>query len=348
MIGAGIHGIGFMGSAHFHAMRKVSGAQVVALATRDRAKWTGDWSGIRGNYGTAGGHVDLTEVAKYPDLAGLIADPRVDLIDICVPTAEHRDAAIRALDGGKHVLVEKPIALTSADAADMLAAARANGRRLLVAHVLHFMEPYRRLRRVLEAPGHPLGLTMSRHVSAPWREQTWQPRLEASGGPILDLLIHEVDLVRSVFGLPRSVTARGHVHGKHVVHYVVLLDYAGRGPSVSLSGGVTGLPGRPLEQRYVLRAADLTLAFDPAIGPDPVQTRAGSDPEILPATANDPIADELQYVMDSLAGKHDGSLLNAQGASESLAVCLAAARSISSGTTISIEAINQLPLGEGR
>mgnify|MGYP001036171711 CR=1 FL=1 len=349
MIGVGILGIGFMGSAHFNAMRRVNGAAVVALATRDRTKWTGDWSNIRGNYGTPAGQVDLTGVSTYPDLTELVADPHVDLIDICLPTAQHRIAAIRALDAGKHVLVEKPIALTRADAEEMQAAARANGRRLFVAHVLHFMEPYRHLREILERPEtQPLGLTMSRHVSTPWRENAWRPRLEASGGPVLDLLIHDVDLIRSVLGLPRSVTAHGHMHEEYPVHYHALLDYGPTGPTVSLSGGITGMPGRPLQQRYTLHAEDLTLTFDPARAPQPVLTQAGHDPESMPTRDGDPIAAELQYVIDALAGRHDGSLLDAAGAADSLAICLATTRSITSGEIISICMDNPIGTGEGR
>lgn len=343
MIGVGILGIGFMGSAHFQAMQKVHGARVVAIATRDRSKWTGDWSAIRGNYGTAAGQVDLSAVSTYDDLSELISDPDVDLIDICVPTANHRDAAIRALEAGKDVLVEKPIALTSAEASDMRAAASANGKRLLVAHVLHFMEPYRILRQTLERPGlQALGVSMSRHVSTPWREPAWQAKLNSSGGPLVDLLVHDADLIRSVYGLPRRVTAHGHVHGNHAVYYHALLDYGSEGPAVSITGGITGLPGQRLQQEYTLHASDLSLRFNPAISPCPIETRTGESPEEMATPTNDPIVDELQYVTDTLIGTQNGYLLDAAGASDSLAICLAAAESIATGKSVAMAKTTQL------
>ncbi len=72
----------------------------------------------------------------------LLADPKVDLVDLCVPNDEHARMAIRALEAGKHVLVEKPIALTGADADAMVAAARASGKLLMVAHVLPYFPEF--------------------------------------------------------------------------------------------------------------------------------------------------------------------------------------------------------------
>ena len=76
------------------------------------------------------------------EFADLIHDPRIDLVDICYPSDQHADRAIEALRAGKHVLVEKPIALTDRDAARMLREARKADRHLLVAHVLPFFRLY--------------------------------------------------------------------------------------------------------------------------------------------------------------------------------------------------------------
>src|SRR5205807_5467268 len=108
----------------------------------DPKKLAGDWTGIRGNFGPRGTQMDLSGQAGYPDFAALLADPDVDLVDLCVPNDEHARLAISALEAGKHVLVEKPIALTTADADAMLAAARASGKLLMVAQVLPFFPEF--------------------------------------------------------------------------------------------------------------------------------------------------------------------------------------------------------------
>ena len=111
MVRVGIAGIGFMGVTHYKAYADVPGAQVAAIFTRDAAKLAGDWRNVRGNFGDSGGVQDLSGVRCHADLDTLIADPEIDLFDLCLPSYLHRDVAIRALEAGKHVLVEKPIAL---------------------------------------------------------------------------------------------------------------------------------------------------------------------------------------------------------------------------------------------
>src|SRR5688500_13270731 len=111
MVRVGIAGIGFMGVTHFKAYQQVEGARVAAIFTRDPAKLQGDWTNVRGNFGEAGGQQDLTGIRGHSDLDALLSDLEIDLLDICLPSHMHREIAVRAMDAGKHVLVEKPIAL---------------------------------------------------------------------------------------------------------------------------------------------------------------------------------------------------------------------------------------------
>src|SRR3954468_13735531 len=142
MVNIGICGIGFMGMIHYLAARGLTGGRVTALCSRDPKKLAGDWTGIQGNFVPRGTQMDLSGHALHSDIADLLADPRVDLVDLCVPNDEHARLAIRALEAGKHVLVEKPIALTTADAEVMVAAAGSRGKLLMVAHVLPFFPEF--------------------------------------------------------------------------------------------------------------------------------------------------------------------------------------------------------------
>ena len=124
MVNIGIVGVGFMGVTHYKAMDKVKGGKVAALVSRDAKKRQGDWRSIQGNFGGGGGVQDLSRVNCYQTLDELLADPAIDLVDICLPTTMHVETSIRALAAGKHVLLEKPIAVNLRDADKIMAAAK--------------------------------------------------------------------------------------------------------------------------------------------------------------------------------------------------------------------------------
>src|SRR5437588_9919348 len=124
MVRIGIVGIGFMGMIHYLGARRLQGARVEAICSRDRKKLAGDWRSIQGNFGPRGEMMDLGGIKKYRNLDDLLADRDIDMIDVCNPTHLHPDSALKALQAGKHVLVEKAIALDPKDADAMLEAAR--------------------------------------------------------------------------------------------------------------------------------------------------------------------------------------------------------------------------------
>ena len=116
MIRVGIAGIGFMGMIHYLAYQQLKGVKVAALCEQDRKRLAGDWRTIKGNFGPAGTMMDLSGIETYERLDDMLANESLDMIDICLPPAAHAPVAVAALNHGKHVFCEKPIALHSADA----------------------------------------------------------------------------------------------------------------------------------------------------------------------------------------------------------------------------------------
>ena len=143
MVRIGIIGIGFMGMIHYYGAKKVSGGEVVAICTRDQKKLDGDWTGIQGNFGPRGGNEDLSHLRKYNQIEDLLADPDIDMVNICLPTFMHQSVSIAALKAGKHVLVEKPIEIRLDAANEVVQVGVESGRQFMVAHVLPF---FRRVR----------------------------------------------------------------------------------------------------------------------------------------------------------------------------------------------------------
>ena len=128
MLKVGILGAGFMGGTHAAAFAGLPDVQIVGISSRSAEKA----ATLAAKYGAE----------PFADAFALATDPRVDVISNTLPTQLHKDLTIAALKAGKHVLVEKPMALSVAECDEMIAAAKQNGRLLMVAHVLRFWPEY--------------------------------------------------------------------------------------------------------------------------------------------------------------------------------------------------------------
>lgn len=214
----GLVGIGDMAGVHAAAVRRL-GIELGIAAGHDaaRAEMLAEQMGGR----------------LYPSYEALLSDPAIAAVDLCVPNDVHRRYAERAFAAGKHVLCEKPIALSLADADAMIAGAEAAGVTLMVGHVVRFWPEYRRVKE-LHASG-DLGeiawLSLRRLtgvLSATQGREGWRASAERSGGAALDLQIHDLDVACWLFGSPRAVFARG-VRSPNGSwdHVLTTLDYDG-------------------------------------------------------------------------------------------------------------------------
>src|ERR1044071_61798 len=102
MIRIGLVGLGFMGMIHYLASRRLRDATVAAVCSRDPKKLAGDWRSVRGNFGPRGEIMDLSGVKTYDRLDALLADPDIDLVDVCNPTDQHAPTALAALRAETH------------------------------------------------------------------------------------------------------------------------------------------------------------------------------------------------------------------------------------------------------
>jgi predicted dehydrogenase len=203
-----IIGAGFMGSAH--------AANYASLGERVRVK------AVCGRSPERAARVAETVGASVGDLDAVLGDGEIDAVDICVPTASHRDVAERAFAAGKHVFLEKPLALTVEDAEAIVTAAQRSAKIFMVGLVLRFWPEYVELKRLIERGelGRPRAVFAQR-LSPPADWADWLRDREQSGGTAVDLMIHDFDQMNTLLGAPRSVYASepepGHVHA--VVEY---------------------------------------------------------------------------------------------------------------------------------
>ncbi len=290
----GMLGLGFMGRTHLQALRNIAGCQVVAVASDDPVALSGDLTGAGGNLGTSGEAFDFSGMSKYADWKDAIKDPNIDAVDICLPTHLHAPAAIAALEEGKHVLVEKPMALDGKDCDRMIEAAAKAKRILMVAQVLRFFPAYLPLVD-LQRSGR-LGMLRSgifrRRCAAPgWG--AWLQDADKSGGGVFDLLIHDVDICLHLFGLPRAVSATGWEALGEGLDQITSTFYYDTGEAV-ITGGWHHPQSYPFSMEYTVSGDGGTADYS-SDGRVPSFHRADGAAEKLETPTKDGYEAEIEY-----------------------------------------------------
>lgn len=297
----GVIGLGFMGATHLRALGKVSGAKLAAIASSDEKKLAGDLSGAGGNLGATFDTFDFTGVKKYRRWEELLEDPEVAAVDITLPTALHALAVRKSLEAGKHVLVEKPIALDGDTADELIAMARERGRILMAAQVLRFFPMYRQMAELVKSGG--LGAmrsaTFRRRCAAPgWAP--WMKDKASSGGGVFDLLIHDVDFALHLFGTPEAVSATGREALAESVDTIQAQLYYPNIDSVTVAGGWHH-GAFPFSMEYTMVGETGTIEYSSLSGGPPVVYRAGAEAEPMKLAEVDGFEEELRYFVDCVS-----------------------------------------------
>ncbi len=340
MVRIGIVGIGFMGRIHYLASQGLKGAEVTAVCSRDAAKLAGDWRNTRGNFGPEPGEVDLSGVKKYGTVAEILADPDIDLIDICTVTDQHAPLALQALKAGKHVLVEKAIALSTADADAMVAAARSAGKLLMVAHVLPFFPEFKFAAEVIR--GGLYGKVLAAHFKRVIAKPDWSADIgdaAKTGGPAVDLHIHDTHFIGLVCGVPKEVFAVGTIEKDAVTYLTTSYLYGPGGPAITCSSGALSMPGRPFNHGFEIYLEKATLVYDGGGIPLTMLAPDGKafQPE-LPG-GGDPLSaftDEIQAAVEGVRSGKEPDLLSGKLARDALVLCHRECESVKAGKAVSV------------
>jgi len=203
----GIIGAGWPGERHAEGFLASGSAEVLAVSDLDPARR----STLASHYGVA---------RTYADYHELLADLEIDAVSVALPNFLHRPVALAALAAGKHVLCEKPPAVTLAEAQEMSAAAERAG--LVLAYALQRrFNPATDALRVRLAAG-TLGEIY--HARAVWTRTWGVPQgmgswftdpARAGGGALIDIGVHVLDLAWFLMGCPVPVTVSGQVYNKY-------------------------------------------------------------------------------------------------------------------------------------
>ena len=235
MIKVGLIGCGFMGNMHANCYKNIEGVTLAAVADlrREQAEALADGAKI------------------YADGMDLIQNADVDVIDICLPTYLHAEYAMAAMDKVGYVFVEKPVALTVAEAEAMMQKAKATGCRVQVGQVIRFWDEYVALRQIVEENryGKVVNANFRRISPRPdWGWEDWLLDATRSGGAAQDLHIHDTDFVLSLFGAPQHFFSVKNTLGEKNSYINTLMQYGDFAVSVE---GTWDLPGNhPFEATF--------------------------------------------------------------------------------------------------
>jgi predicted dehydrogenase len=237
----------------------------------------------------------VSKMNCYECLDDLFADPSVDMVDICLPPSAHANAAVTALEHGKHVLCEKPMALTVADCQRMVKAATRAKRQILIGHVLPMFPEYAHARKLVCGGkyGALLGGHFKRVISDPlWLRDFYNP--QGCGGPLLDLHIHDAHFIRYLFGMPTFLTSQGRMRGEVVEYCNTLFEFADPRLTVSATSGVINQQGRAFTHGFEIHLEKATLLYESAV-------LGGEGRTLMPLT----VLDSRGNVIIPNLGEHD-------------------------------------------
>lgn len=194
-------GAGFIADIHIESYQRfVPDAEVVAVYTRDAQK--------------AEAFAKKHHIAKwYNDLDKIITESGCDVVDICIPNYLHHRAVLTAANAGKHIIIEKPFAMTLEEADEMIAICAAKGRKLMYAEELCFAPKYERVRKLVNegAVGQIYQMRQCEKHSGPHSDWFYDINL-SGGGALMDMGCHGIAWFRWMLGgRPKIVSVHAHM-----------------------------------------------------------------------------------------------------------------------------------------
>ena len=194
MLKVGLVGVGGISGAHIPAWQSMEDVELVALCDVRPEQMT-----------------RYPELRQYTNMDDMLAKEQLDILDICLPTYLHADAAVKAMERGIHVLSEKPVSLKTEDVHRLYETAKRNNVRFMVAQVLRFWPEYVYLNEIYDSGryGKLLSGMMQRiGVRPKWSWDGWMSDEKRSGLVPFDLHIHDLDFLVNAFGAPKGASDR--------------------------------------------------------------------------------------------------------------------------------------------
>ena len=266
----GLAGAGFMGSVHADAWRQIDDAEICAVCDPRLPPGTVNEVGEEAlaYLSNRGALPSLPPQTRFfHDFSRFLSYAKIDIVDICTPTDLHESLTIKALEAGFPVFCEKPMALTVDGAHRMIESKDKYQQPLGIGQCLRFWPAYVEAKRFVDENvyGAVLFARFERYSAPPpWSIENWMMSKKRSGGALLDLHIHDVDLVHYIFGWPDSVTSLGITGGESAglgVRHINTV-YGFDGPIVESAGGWSVTDSYGFRMEMLIGFEKATVRYD--------------------------------------------------------------------------------------
>jgi predicted dehydrogenase len=334
MINVGVMGLGMMGLTHLDTYAGRSDVKVVAISDKIPDRLEGRARAAGNIEGLAQGKVDFASMRKYTEGMDLIRDPQVQLIDICLPTPLHVEYALAAIESGKHVLIEKPLARTSADARRLVEAAESAKGLCMVAMCMRFWPGWTWLKKAVDERTYGKVLAALFRRVAPHPGGAFYSSGELSGGGILDLHIHDADFVQYLFGMPKSLSSVGYCKTTNEIDHVLTRYRFDDVPMVIAEGGWAMTAGFPFNMQYTVNFDRATAVFDLAAAKPLMLYEAGQAPAAVEIEAGMGYHHEIAYFLECINADRAPRRVTLRDGYNSLKLIEAESRSAKTGQDV--------------
>ncbi len=193
------------------------GRHMPALAKQTRAEMAAFCDVCREKAEEAAAQYGTEDAKVYTDYRALLEDKTIDMVHVCTPNRSHAEISIAAMEAGKHVMCEKPMAKTAAEARKMAEAAKRTGKKLTIGYQNRYMPEVWTMKRAADAGEFGEIYYAKAHALRRRGVPTWGVFLnefEQGGGPLIDIGTHALDMTLWVMQNYKPVMVMGSVYQK--------------------------------------------------------------------------------------------------------------------------------------
>jgi predicted dehydrogenase len=323
-----IIGYGFIGQAHVRALSQLD-AELAAIVEPEKVKREKAENDINALKTTWTGAKNAHAAA---DLETILQDDTIDCISLCVPTPLHAELTEKAVKAGKHIVCEKPMALTLQECDRMIEAAKAHDKMLFIAQCIRFWPEYRRLKSAIDRNefGELVNLSM-RRIAPPPSWASWFTEASQSGGALFDLHVHDVDFIQYVLGKPKALFSQG-ISNESGAITSVFTQYQFDRSLICSAEGSWAYP-TAFKMTFSALFSEGLLEYDSSRDPSLLLWKPKhTDPIAVKVESSDGYIEEFKYFLSCLQKGEPLTEMEPSSARTSIELALAEMKSIQSGT----------------